>query len=387
MPKEKTRRKAKPRSKMYGSRTREKQRKNLRSQKNPLDVREHVKKRFAALNRKRKLRPTLKERLRRLELQRDNLRNLIQRRKRMRVEHEIRAVRQQLTDIEANTEAKQFTDRIEPLLRTEQISYHANVKNTEDNALQTQEAMIMQLCQPEKAVPVLIQTDRCTECRRDLVVNAEEAARVCPECGKKSTFWQSVEDYYDFEHKGDRNDARESHHSSNPYDRPPQYRKFISQFSERTVAPPEEVLEVCISELSKVHVMLKTKVKPTPVSQILRENNFQQYCWMALRIAKILNNEPVPVFTEPLIDRLVWRFRQLQPAFMATKSDDRKKIMNFTYWTRQGLIMENMVELANHFDNHKTKTVLIKEDSRLQKSCELLQGQHEGITWNFRRSC
>ena len=36
---------------------------------------------------------------------------------------------------------------------------------------------------------------------------------------------------------------------------------------------------------------------------------------------------------------------------------------------------------------HKTKNVLIKEDARLRRSCEMLSGQHQGVNWDFRRSC
>ena len=156
------------------------------------------------------------------------------------------------------------------------------------------------------------------------------------------------------------------------YNRSTLYRKYLMQFHENTQNPPDEVINKIYIHLSKVHMISKYKIRPTPITNILRKEKMQKWVPFANRIAKYMNGEFVVKLDSTLIKVLITRFNKITKVFSEYKMKDRKKIMNFEFLTKQFLLMENRSDLAQWFSCHKTKNVLNYADLNLRKCCDIL---------------
>ena len=112
---------------------------------------------------------------------------------------------------------------------------------------------------------------------------------------------------------------------------------------------------------------------------------------MSERIGMILKkkeHEPDAVFSEELISRLVERFSKLLDALKKSRCRNRQKVFNFKFITKVFLIMEGEYALSELFQNHKTRTVLRREDFRLKEGCTILEKEmnENGFSWKFIRS-
>lgn len=227
----------------------------------------------------------------------------------------------------------------------------------------------------DKSEPVFVDREMCQKCSKRMVVSSAESAHLCPSCGDMRHIIMSVSDYMEGPEL-----------VQTTYERSPLYRKYLRQFQEGSSIPPPDVIKKVCLEMSKIHMMLPSKVRPTPIAHILRNNNMQRWVPYAVRIAKHINNEPVVVLSQHMIERLVSRFEKVSKAFSNSDMKDRKKIMNFEFLTRQFLFMEKRPDLAELFSCHKTRTVLKQADRRLTVCSRKLKGTDD-LEWNVTRNC
>ena len=269
------------------------------------------------------------------------------------------------------------------------------------NLDQKREALAMSLFHAEKAVPVFIQTDRCTKCNVELMMRNEESLMICPQCKRTSNYLPLSTDHVDVDYVAQDTHANhtkstatgniDSTNEDNSYPKEALFLKFLMQFSEKVPDPPTRVYETILKELSKVHIAHASKVQPTPIGTILRKTNLKDFAWMSLRIAMALKRhegEPMPSFSDAKISRLLSRFRMLIEELKRVKTRSRKKCFNFRFLVRGFLIMEGDHATSELFENHKTRSVLRREDKRVERACERLQKDAEknGFDWTFFRS-
>lgn len=261
---------------------------------------------------------------------------------------------------------EKFVELVQPLINT----------NETDSQLRKQQrhALFLNLFYKDKAAPCFIDRDICSTCNTELVTFARESINMCPKCGESEKFIYCNSDFL-------QNDDTKV----NQYERGPLYRKYLMQFHQDVPDPPDDVIDIVFKHLSKVHIMLKSKVKPTPISQILRQENLQKWTSMSVRISKMINGEPIVKLSTVIIDRLVLRFNKITRAFSRTKKKDRKKIMNFEFLTKKFLLMENLPELSEWYSLHKTRDVLSSADRRLERCCKSMKD--DVLNWDTTRSC
>lgn len=244
-------------------------------------------------------------------------------------------------------------------------------------AKQQTEILVQTHLHGKGSIPVFINTNICSGCNNPVAIRTYEASTICPLCAISTTI---ISD----NHEISGNILKM--HKSTSYNRAPLYRKFLMQFHVNTPPPPEGVISKLYYHLNKVHIMLPVKIKPTPICQILRSEGLQKWCYMAIRISKIMNREQTVVLSDLLIERLLDRFEKISSIYHGLKSADRKKILNFEYLTRQFLILEHRMSDALLFNLHKTRTVLMNADETFRKCCKSLLTTDTGHNWNFRRS-
>jgi len=289
--------------------------------------------------------------------------------------HELKDNQKQICKIQAeiqfNLEDKAFEEFVElvtPLLG----------ENTTASCLEKQQkhTVFLNVFHKDKAIPCFVERELCANCNKEFVLVSQESIVVCPECGDSEHLIYCNSDFIE------NVDVK-----SNQYERGPLYRRYLMQFHENAPVPPPDVINIVYKQLSKVHIMLSTKVKPTPIAQILRDEKLQKWTPYSVRIAKYINNEPIVSLPQDLLERLVMRFEKITKVFTVTKQKHRKKIMNFEFLTKQFLHMENRPDLAEWFACHKTRLVLKQADTRLRRCSKQLEETDKEFKWNVTRSC
>lgn len=282
---------------------------------------------------------------------------------------QIEILRKTIRDTKDDRELEEFVESVTPLLESE------NIRDT-DCVKQQRNTLFLNLFYKSKANTTYFHTESCAICQKEKIICVEESLLMCTECGV--TNFTVVSNNEERAENTDRS-------KGTPYERAPLYRKYLMQFHENAPDPPQEVIETIYKHLFKVHMMLSTKVKPTPIAQILRAEKLQRWAPYSVRISKVINKDHIVALTQELIDKLVYRFEKITKAFDKTKLNQRKKIMNFEFLTKQFLLMEDEPELARWFCCHKTRNVLNQADSRLYKCKKNLQA--DNLDWSIRKSC
>ena len=264
---------------------------------------------------------------------------------------------------------EEFVELVTPLLEVDNSNKETHVKK------QQKHTIFLNVFHKDKVIPSFIEREICSNCNKELVIVSNESVVTCPSCGDSEHLIYCNSDFIE-----------NTEFKTVPYERGPLYKKYLMQFHENAPVPPIDVINIVYKHLSKVHMMLSTKVKPTPIAQILREEKLQKWTPFAVRIAKYINKEHIVSLSQELIDRLVLRFEKVTHVFKVTKLKHRKKIMNFEFLTKQFLDMENRPDLAEWFSCHKTRLVLKQADSRLLR-CSKHLSESDDLDWNMSRSC
>ena len=158
-----------------------------------------------------------------------------------------------------------------------------------------------------------------------------------------------------------------------PVDRTQPYKKFLSQFAEDAPKTPEEVKNILYLNFVFIHVFNSSKCRPAPIATILKNNNLLEFVSYSNRIARELNNEPVPLLSLALIDILLLRFKEINLASLSVPNFD--KLPSFEILTHTFLRAEKRDDLANFFYTHKASNVLRTADIKLRElinACQLL---------------
>jgi len=390
----------------YGSRHRETLRRTVRApERGSHNAIGYVKRAFDELYTKRKLLPEVNSRLESMRKRMRLCRGPGDIQEWMTLKQEAARLESDMDRVRSGVDARVFFERARPLIAGEGGGGHTggpSDSSRDSNGDQKREALAMTLFHPDKAVPVFIQTDRCTECDDDLKYHEEESVMVCPRCNRSYAHLQLSTDHVDVDYIGQ--DTNSNHTRSTPtggvdkmsttntaYAKPNLYRKFLMQFSDSVPTPPDAVIEVILREMSKVHLHHSSKAQPTPIGAILRKCKMKQWAWMSVRIAMMIKMRPdetVPVFCQTLIDRIIARFEKLVTALQRTRCRNRQKVFNFRFLTKVFLVMEGEYALSELFENHKTRAVQLREDRRMTAGCRILEREmkENGFSWKFFRT-
>lgn len=242
----------------------------------------------------------------------------------------------------------------------------------------SRKAILGGMCGPSENVePIQICNEKCQECGNACTFSHDISCIVCQSCASiVPTIRRNELGMHE----------ATSTFGTSGYERHDVYRRYLEcNFSETTDEIPQDVLGHVHMELTKVHMMVKAKVRPTPVVTILRKCGMQKWCNHSVRISKILNGEPIPRMSQGLIDVLVWRFAMVSNVFNQIKEDQssRKKILSFEFLTHKFLLLENEVEMSKTFSSHKTRSVLNDEENRLRQTFERIVEMDASMNWKF----
>ncbi len=160
-----------------------------------------------------------------------------------------------------------------------------------------------------------------------------------------------------------------------PLDRTKAFEKYLSQFAEDIPKTPQEVIKLLLLNFVFIHVFNSSKCRPAPIATILKNNNLNEYVHHANRIARELNNEPIPLLSLALINMLLLRFKEINIASLSIPNFD--KLPSFEILTHTFLRAEKRDDLANFFYTHKASNVLRTADIKIRELiniCQFLPG-------------
>lgn len=190
----------------------------------------------------------------------------------------ISKLNKQLVATTVERQLQAFAEQANPLV----------TKNTHDNShvADTQRHALYLSLFSNKSVPCYVNSDVCADakCRHELVRSADSKVN-CTKCGASTAKIFCVNDYTHIA-------PAEKH----PYKRDTLYLKFVMQYEESVKEIPEEVLDLVYGQLSKVHLMLRSRTKPTPISQILRDAGHKKWVMFAPRWEAFLLFHVVNIF-------------------------------------------------------------------------------------------
>lgn len=380
---------------MYGSRSREMNRQAIRHNERT-NAAEYIKRSYNELQTQRGMLPQMREALEDIVKRMKTCRGPTDIRTYMRLKGECEVLQRKIERVVEGSDTRQFFQRAQPLLM--------QCETAVDHELsQRREALAMAMFHPEKAVPVFVQTNRCSGCQTDMKVQSEESIMVCPGCKTTRPYLQLATDHVDCDYYAQDTHA---HHNritcagnldsmttqdDSGYPKPSLLRKYLYQFSETVPDAPSEVVEVILRKLSQVHIQGRHKAQPTPIGNILKQHGLKEYSWMSSRIAMDISrqpHQPKATMSKALIERIIERFELMLAALKQKNCRKRSKVFNFKFITRVFLQMEGEFALSELFDNHKTRAVLNREDRRLHQSCKILDSEmaSNGFSWKFFRS-
>ena len=230
----------------------------------------------------------------------------------LEIRSQIDVIEKKLEYYESDLHIAEFVELMQPILNKD------GIENTEIK--QAKHAMYLKIFYPDKAVPCFSDRDLCSQCHVELKMISNESMVICPACGFSEHLIFCNSDFID-----NRNVK------NNTYERAPLYRKYLMQYHEDEPDIPAEVINVVYKHLSKVHIMSSSTVKSTPIAQILRQEGYQKYTCKSVRIAKIINNEPIVKMSSELIERLVWRFKRVTAIFTGSKKKNVKKLLILSF--------------------------------------------------------
>ena len=395
---------------MYGSLAREATRTALRQEeRSSVRAQQHLTEAIQQLHTRRQMVPQLQETYDALEKKLTTYQGAHSILEYRQGQRQLRQLKRQMAEALSTQDERALRDRAAPLLQPD-----AKRARTDVNAEQKLEALALSMFHRDKALPVYIAADVCTQCGTPWKMKAEESLLVCPnpECCRTSTFYHMATDHVDLEH----HDTHASHNRSTlPQGveapthagvREQLYRQYLMQFCVEVARPPREIFELLLSDLSKIHVQPGTQVSVAAINNILKKNNKKEWLCMSHMIAMRLNQrlfsgggssdlverllsedhddkEPIPRFSLSLVQRLVERFAQIQTEATSTTTKARKQMISFRDYTKRFLKQEGEVALSELFDGHRTRQVMLREDQRFAVVCRALGPRGN---WPFYRS-
>lgn len=304
-----------------------------------------------------------------------------------------RRLKRQATELESEIEkahkcvkTRNFMERVHALTTYESSSTQINKKR---------EAIARNILHGDKGIPVTYEVNKCDFCDVLLVYKHEESRMLCPKCNRTQKDCQLATDHVDADYVAQDTHANHTRMTvtkgvfQQDLTTGTSYEKFLHQFSENVKPIPNEVIESILTELSQVHMSHCSKVQPTPIFKILKKHNLQDYVEFSHLIAYMLKrkqNEPIPVFSKELIERMAHRERILRACLLKKNPRSYKKLIKNKSLTKIFLEMEGEYNLSELFDNHKTRGVLRRENAKLFEAFKELSETDSTFNWTFRRA-
>ena len=162
-----------------------------------------------------------------------------------------------------------------------------------------------------------------------------------------------------------------------------QLHAYVNQFRHDRPEIPMNIMSMVYRDLNTMHLNLSLKCRSTPVVNILR--NHKQFDWVNYTnlIVRTFNGQVIPVFHEPLLQRLRLRATIL----LNCMTDLQWRTFTFDVLLHVCLFCEKETEMAHMFPLLKTRNVLVKINTELQQILAKCRLHDANVSWDIARLC
>ena len=211
----------------------------------------------------------------------------------------------------------------------------------------------------------------CQTCKVAKLQDSLLSKLVCPKCGESNVLFAS---------SGGSSYLDESESNSHVYARKKNYRASLMSFCDSMPSIPHADIIDIESEWKKNYIRASIAIKKSETISVLKAHTrFAKYRKHAVKITKIINGQPVPVFTQDEIDILVNLFELIQCAYLELRESIRdprgminsslklsckqSNFFNMSFVTRKLCEILEWTEIENCFPMNKDAVIIAQRDA------------------------
>lgn len=205
----------------------------------------------------------------------------------------------------------------------------------------------------------------CSECNNEMFLDANNIF-VCNSCGNTDISVVEQDQKYQMNFLSNIETQRCS-----VYQRKNHFKEWLNQIQGReSNEVPQEVIDMIIVELNKIHYDNLANLDPNCVRKILKKLNLSKYYENIYNIINRINGLPPPILSKETEDRLMRLFKMIEEPFEIYKSDERKNILRYSYILYKLCELLELDDFLKCFKLLKNRNKLIQQDQIWNKICE-----------------
>lgn len=194
----------------------------------------------------------------------------------------------------------------------------------------------------------------CDTCDKEMVIKKEHGTFVCTHCGRTNEVLVDGE-------AGKVTIPDGLKYSI--YQRKNHFREWLNQIqAKETTEIPEDVFDLILVELNKIHFQNLADLNPTIIRNILKKLNLSKYYENVFHIIYRLNGLQPPTLSRDIEEKLLQYFKQIEEPFRLFKKKGRKNILRYSYILYKLCELLELDDFLRCFRLLKNRNKLMEQD-------------------------
>lgn len=212
----------------------------------------------------------------------------------------------------------------------------------------------------------------CDVCDEEMTLKKDHGIYVCVSCGQTNSVLVEGE-------SGKISVSDGMKYSV--YQRKNHFKEWLNQIqAKESTDIPQEVLDMVLIELNKIHFDNLAELDPTLIRNILKKLNLSRYYENVFHIIYRLNGLQPPTLSRDVEERLLHYFKQIEEPFRLYKKAGRKNILRYSYILYKLCELLELDEFLRCFRLLKNRTKLIEQDTVWAAICKHLGWEYISST-------
>lgn len=204
----------------------------------------------------------------------------------------------------------------------------------------------------------------CEPCDQEMTLKKDHGIYICTSCGRTNSVLVEGETG-----KLSLSDGLKY----SVYQRKNHFREWLNQIqAKESTDIPQEVLDMILIELNKIHFDNLAELNPTQVRNILKKLNLSRYYENVFHIIYRINGLQPPTLSREVEEKLLHYFKQIEEPFRIYKKAGRKNILRYSYILYKLCELLELDEFLRCFRLLKNRTKLIEQDTVWAAICKHL---------------
>lgn len=204
----------------------------------------------------------------------------------------------------------------------------------------------------------------CEFCEEEMTLKKDHGIYICTSCGRTNSVL--------VESDANKTSSMDGTKYS-IYQRKNHFKEWLNQIqAKESTDIPQEVFDMILVELNKIHFENLAELDPSLVRNILKKLNLSRYYENVFHIIYRLNGLQPPTLAREVEDKLLHYFKQIEEPFRIYKKKGRKNILRYSYILYKLCELLELDEFLRCFRLLKNRTKLIEQDNVWASICKHL---------------